>query len=83
MPLVLTYYVRFRLTRFRYDREKAKHHAKQNAEHLYSEHYERDQGADQYDPQQYGPPRQIQEQFGGYDQGGYGGGNQGGYGDRY
>jgi hypothetical protein len=32
------------------DREKAKHHAKQNAEHLYEDHYERGQGADQYDP---------------------------------
>jgi hypothetical protein len=35
------------------DRERAKHHAQQNAEHLYDEHYVRDQGADQYDP--YGP----------------------------
>jgi hypothetical protein len=35
------------------DRERAKHQAQQNAEHLYDEHYVRDQGADQYDP--YGP----------------------------
>jgi hypothetical protein len=32
------------------DREKAKHQAKQQAEHLYDEHYIRGQGADQYDP---------------------------------
>ena len=32
------------------DREKAKRHAKQNAEHMYDEHYIRGQGADQYDP---------------------------------
>jgi len=32
------------------DREKAKRHAKENAEHLYDEHYVRGQGADQYDP---------------------------------
>lgn len=32
------------------DREKAKHHAKENAEHMYEEHYERRHGADEYDP---------------------------------
>jgi hypothetical protein len=32
------------------DREKAKRHAKENAEHMYDEHYIRGQGADQYDP---------------------------------
>lgn len=32
------------------DREKAKRHAKENAENMYDEHYVRDQGADQYDP---------------------------------
>ncbi|KAN0104984.1 Protein of unknown function (DUF3759) domain containing protein [Hyaloscypha variabilis] len=39
------------------DREKAKRHAKENVEHLYDEHYVRGHGADQYDPNQYGPPR--------------------------
>ena len=32
------------------DREKAKHHARENAEHLYDEHYVRGQDANQYDP---------------------------------
>jgi hypothetical protein len=32
------------------DREKAKHHAKQQAEHMYDQHYIEGQGADQYDP---------------------------------
>jgi len=32
------------------DREKAKHHAKENAEQMYDEHYIQNQGADQYDP---------------------------------
>lgn len=41
------------------DREKAKHHARENAEHLYDEHYVRDQGADQYDPNQYQPHENI------------------------
>ncbi|KAI1340881.1 hypothetical protein F5Y15DRAFT_35213 [Xylariaceae sp. FL0016] len=34
-----------------YDREKAKHHAKKQAEHLYDEQYG---GMDQYDPEQAG-----------------------------
>ncbi|KAF8849638.1 hypothetical protein BDZ45DRAFT_680368 [Acephala macrosclerotiorum] len=41
------------------DREKAKRHAKENAEHMYDEHYVRGQGANQYDPNQYGPPQQF------------------------
>ena len=32
------------------DREKAKHHAKENVENMYDEHYVQNQGADQYDP---------------------------------
>ena len=36
-----------------FDREKAKHEAKRNAERMYDEHYIRDHGADQYDPYQY------------------------------
>lgn len=48
-----------------FDRERAKHDAKKNAERMYEEHYERDQGADQYDPNQYGPPQRLNEQFGG------------------
>lgn len=61
-----------------YDRERAKHQAKENTQNMYDQHYG---GQDQYDPS-YGPPRDIQQQFGGYDQGGQGGygqQNQGGY----
>jgi hypothetical protein len=43
------------------DRERAKHAAKKNAEHMYDEHYG-DQ--DQYDPNSQPPPRALQEQFG-------------------
>ncbi|CZT21254.1 related to CipC-like antibiotic response protein [Ramularia collo-cygni] len=43
------------------DREKAKRHAKQNAEELYDSHYG---GNDQYDPNQQGPHRHMEEQFG-------------------
>lgn len=32
------------------DREKAKHHAKENVENMYDQHYVQNQGADQYDP---------------------------------
>jgi len=41
------------------DREKAKHHAKENAEHMYEEHYVRGQGADEYDPNQYSQPEGL------------------------
>ncbi|KAI9822513.1 MAG: hypothetical protein M1827_000232 [Pycnora praestabilis] len=56
-----------------YDRERAQHQAKDGARNMYDEHYVQNQGADNYDPNQYGPPDQFQ-------QGGYGGGQQGGYG---
>uniref|UniRef100_A0A0D6QTJ0 CipC-like antibiotic response protein n=1 Tax=Araucaria cunninghamii TaxID=56994 RepID=A0A0D6QTJ0_ARACU len=36
-----------------YDRERAKHHAKQSAERMYDDHY---RDADQYDPNQYDGP---------------------------
>lgn len=32
------------------DREKAKHHAKEQVQSLYDDHYVQNQGADQYDP---------------------------------
>lgn len=48
-----------------WDRERAHHQAKQNANHMYDEHYVRGMDADQYDPNQYGPPQQFQ-QGGGY-----------------
>jgi hypothetical protein len=32
------------------DREKAKHHAKENVENMYDQHYIERHGADQYDP---------------------------------
>ncbi|KAL8658159.1 MAG: hypothetical protein Q9202_007625 [Teloschistes flavicans] len=58
-----------------YDRERAKHHARESAENMYDEHYVRGQGADEYNPGNYDPPQQLQ--------GGYGGGNGGGYGRDY
>lgn len=44
-----------------FDREKAKHQAKQNAERMYDEHYGQ---YDQYNPQQMGPPPRMQQQWG-------------------
>ncbi|KAH8656559.1 hypothetical protein BGZ60DRAFT_144204 [Tricladium varicosporioides] len=41
------------------DREKAKRHAKDNVENMYDQHYVRDQGADQYDPNQYSAPSSL------------------------
>jgi hypothetical protein len=41
------------------DREKAKHHAKEQVENMYDQHYIQGQGADQYDPNQYSPPDQL------------------------
>ena len=43
-----------------YDRERAKHQAKQNAERMYDEHYIENQEADQYNPQQYGRPERFE-----------------------
>ena len=51
-----------------YDRERAHHQAKQNAGHMYDEHYIRGQNADQYDTNRYDAPQQFQ---GGYGGGGY------------
>ena len=45
-----------------YDRERAKHRAKENAENMYDQHYVQGHGADNYDPNQYGPPQQFQYQ---------------------
>jgi hypothetical protein len=39
-----------------FDREKAKHEAKRQAENMYDEHYVNGQGADQYNPNQYDRP---------------------------
>ncbi|KAL8831113.1 MAG: hypothetical protein Q9170_005438 [Blastenia crenularia] len=47
-----------------YDTVRAKHRAKENAENMYDEHYVRGQGADEYDPGQYGPPRQFGDNYG-------------------
>lgn len=43
-----------------FDLEKARHEAKKNAERMYDEHYIDGQGADQYDPNQYGPPQHFE-----------------------
>ncbi|EAT81580.1 hypothetical protein HBI56_154390 [Parastagonospora nodorum] len=42
-----------------FDREKAQHEAKKQAEHMYDEHYVNGQGANQYDPNQYGRPEHF------------------------
>ncbi len=70
-----------------YDRERAHFQAKENAHNMYDEHYVRGQGADEYNPIQYGAPDRIHQSRGygggGYGAGGYGGGyadgNDGGF----
>ncbi|MCJ1409402.1 hypothetical protein MMC19_003483 [Ptychographa xylographoides] len=47
-----------------YDRYEARKHATQGANNMYDQHYIQDQGAQQYDPNQYGPPQRFQQ--GGY-----------------
>lgn len=42
-----------------WDKEKAHRQAKENAENMYDQHYVNGQGADQYDPNQYGPPQHF------------------------
>jgi hypothetical protein len=42
-----------------YDAIQARHHAKKVSENMYDQHYVRDQGADQYDPGQYGRPERL------------------------
>jgi hypothetical protein len=46
-----------------FDKERAKHEAKKHAEHMYEEHYERGHGADEYNPERYGPHERY-EQYG-------------------
>ncbi|KAF2229232.1 hypothetical protein EV356DRAFT_580971 [Viridothelium virens] len=46
-----------------WDREKAKHEARRNVEHMYNEHYGND---NDYDPNQNDAPGRLQQQFGGY-----------------
>ena len=53
-----------------YDRERAHHNARESASNMYDQHYVRDQGADQYDPNQY-PPRQDLYYNNDNNQGGY------------
>ena len=43
-----------------YDRERAHHQAKQNARSMYDEHYQDNQNADNYDPNQYDRPQRFQ-----------------------
>jgi len=44
-----------------YDKERAKHHAKEGVQNMYDEHYVQGQGANQYDPNQYQAPSQLNE----------------------
>ena len=43
-----------------YDRERAHRQAKEKAHQMYEQHYEQDQQAGQYDPNQYDRPDRIQ-----------------------
>jgi len=47
-----------------YDRLRAKHGAKENAEKMYDDHYIGNHGADEYDPNQYGRPPRFNQQWG-------------------
>jgi len=42
-----------------YDKYEAHKHAKESAENMYDQHYVQGQGADQYNPNEYGPPQQL------------------------
>ncbi len=42
-----------------YDRERTQHQARQSADNMYDQHYQRDLGADEYNPNQYGPPDRL------------------------
>ena len=42
-----------------YDRREAHKHAKDSAERMYDDHYINQEGADQYDPNQYGRPGRL------------------------
>lgn len=42
-----------------YDKIEAKRHAERSAERMYDDHYINNQGADQYDPNQYDRPQQF------------------------
>jgi hypothetical protein len=54
-----------------WDKERAKHEAKQNAEHMYDQHYIQDQRAEEYHPERYRPHERYERYGGGG--GGYGG----------
>ncbi|WEW56606.1 hypothetical protein PRK78_002053 [Emydomyces testavorans] len=41
-------------------REEAKAYARESAENMYDQHYVQGQGADQYDPGQYGAPQHFE-----------------------
>jgi hypothetical protein len=42
-----------------YDKFEAHRKAKENANNMYDQHYVQNQGADQYDPNQYDRPQQL------------------------
>lgn len=49
-----------------YDKYEAGKKAQEGAENMYDQHYVQGQNADQYDPNQYGPPQQLNYNDGGY-----------------
>ena len=46
-----------------YDRMEAHRSAKDNAHNMYDQHYIQDQGADQYDPNQYNRPPRLNRDY--------------------
>jgi hypothetical protein len=42
-----------------YDKYEARKKAQEGAGNMYDQHYVQGQNADQYDPDQYGPPQQL------------------------
>lgn len=43
-----------------WDRERAEREAKDSSRDMYDQHYVNQNGADQYDPNQYAPPQHFQ-----------------------
>ncbi|MCJ1394112.1 hypothetical protein MMC18_006990 [Xylographa bjoerkii] len=49
-----------------YDRYEARKHATNSADNMYDQHYIQNEGAQQYDTNQYGPPPQINNYYNNY-----------------
>ncbi|MCJ1321798.1 hypothetical protein MMC17_008553 [Xylographa soralifera] len=49
-----------------YDRYEARKHATESAGNMYDQHYVQNEGANQYNPNEYGPPPQINNYYNNY-----------------